>query len=519
MIKKCDAKCGADCDANLSHLWLRNNIFYYRVELPRKNNKRRYKRISLRTSNFYEAREILRQMTTDIKELFDRIRFLYNGLIFEIANSYPTGRGMGYGMMTIFQIQRRLSKHNKPKNIKELMDLSFRAEQINPIGLNQEDKDLLKEVVAMRPLLQKFIDTLDPISSLELSILSSSNSQPPSVSKRSIKEVLDAMLLKANNCKAEEIRKNNNITEILKTVGLSLEDDYSSFHNVETLDKITKYISSLSNVKGDTKRRYLRYIKELAICGSNIDPDNYKANVTANLPNLDKTKKSEKTQHKPYSKEQLLEIFDPKHNYFKENPDAFWACMIALFTGARANSAITLQYDDVFQQDGIDCIQFIENHNIKQLKNEASERIVPIHKQLLELGFVDYVRNRQKKLQAKGSEFIFPRCQTSSGKYNNKYTVRHIIGFFIKIGVKSKSKDGYNFHSFRKNISMAMQDAHIPASYINDTIGWEGKTTMEQSYSNHTLQQISEQLNKFSYDYLVPHFEKWRDILKKIKIS
>ena len=62
MIKKCDAKCGADCDANLSHLWLRNNIFYYRVELPRKNNKRRYKRISLRTSNFYEAREILRQM-------------------------------------------------------------------------------------------------------------------------------------------------------------------------------------------------------------------------------------------------------------------------------------------------------------------------------------------------------------------------------------------------------------------------------------------------------------------------
>ena len=35
-----------------------------------------------------------------------------------------------------------------------------------------------------------------------------------------------------------------------------------------------------------------------------------------------------KTMH--YSKEQLLEIFDPKHNYFKENPDAFWACMIAL---------------------------------------------------------------------------------------------------------------------------------------------------------------------------------------------
>lgn len=47
MIKKCDARHGAD-----QHLWLRNNIFYYRVELSRQDGKRRYKRVSLHTSNF-----------------------------------------------------------------------------------------------------------------------------------------------------------------------------------------------------------------------------------------------------------------------------------------------------------------------------------------------------------------------------------------------------------------------------------------------------------------------------------
>ena len=31
MLKKCDA----NCDAKAPHLWLRNNIFYYRVELER----------------------------------------------------------------------------------------------------------------------------------------------------------------------------------------------------------------------------------------------------------------------------------------------------------------------------------------------------------------------------------------------------------------------------------------------------------------------------------------------------
>ena len=76
-MRKCDANCdarrGADQYFNGYHLWLRNNIFYFRVELPKENNKRRYKRISLHTDNFYEAREIIRNMTTDNKTILDRI--------------------------------------------------------------------------------------------------------------------------------------------------------------------------------------------------------------------------------------------------------------------------------------------------------------------------------------------------------------------------------------------------------------------------------------------------------------
>ena len=89
MLKKCDA----NCDAKLPHLWLRNNIFYYRVELERVNNKRRYKRISLHTDNFFEAREKLRAMTTDKNWPFDELRRLFNGLIFDT----DLGQGLGNG--------------------------------------------------------------------------------------------------------------------------------------------------------------------------------------------------------------------------------------------------------------------------------------------------------------------------------------------------------------------------------------------------------------------------------------
>lgn len=83
----------------------------------------------------------------------------------------------------------------------------------------------------------------------------------------------------------------------------------------------------------------------------------------------------------------------------------------------------------------------------------------------------------------------------------------------MDIKVKTNNNDGFDFHSFRKNISIAMQDAGVGGTYINVIISWDGKNTMEQSYSNHTLAQINDEMKKFSYDFLEPHFAKWKKIL------
>ena len=494
-------KCDANCDAKAPHLWLRNNIFYYRVELERVNGKRRYKRISLHTDNFFEAREKLRTMTTDKNWPFDELRHLFNNLIFEQAS----GQGDSYGMLTKFQIQKRLSKRNKREDIENLVLLGGYAQQTSQTSLNSEDRQLLKQIVALLPELHVFLESQQVTS------------KPKTAPTRPISDVLEKMIVKGNNCDDEQKRKRNTITKLLKAVGISLDDDYSRFHNADTISAISKVVIDQADAKGDYKRKQLRYIKELLTCGSNIDPDNYKASMINNLPNIEKTKKAERKPHLPYSKKQLLEMFNPKHTYFKEHPDAFFACLIAMFTGARANSAITLQYDDIIEKDGIWCINFLENHPIKHLKNEASERKVPIHSQLLDLGFVDYVQRRQKELGAKGTDFIFPKCQSKNGLYNNKYTVREIFKYLLDIGVKKESKDSYDFHSFRKNASIAMQDAGISQSYINDIIGWEGKTTMEQSYSNHNLPEIKAAMEKFRYDFLSTHFAKWKEIMKKVK--
>ena len=71
-------KCKANCQAN-DNLYLRGNVFYYMVELPRQDGKRRYFIKSLHTKDYYEALERSKNMkkavelhTNDTRKLLKR---------------------------------------------------------------------------------------------------------------------------------------------------------------------------------------------------------------------------------------------------------------------------------------------------------------------------------------------------------------------------------------------------------------------------------------------------------------
>lgn len=500
-------KCDANCDANRpysSFLWLRKNIFYYSIEVARVNGKRRYKRISLRTDNYYKAREMMKQINEkQPKALIDNLRFLYNQLIFDtkIIIDGPSG---SYGMAR--QV-KTLSKRNEIALLRELVQSYtelVKEEKRQNEQFRAECRELIEQVKAVIPEATKL-----------LSDVSAKLSPKQPIQQYTIAQVLDIMLKKAHTGADTEARKRNNLTKMLTAIGIKMTDDYAKFHTPDTIQKLIDHVLTTNKNQNDNKRQWIAHIKELATCGNNLEPDVYKLNIINLLPNIPKSKKKDHKPHLPYTKDELLEIFDPKHDFFKKNPDAFWLCLIALFTGSRLNAALTLQYADICVKDGLNCFNFQENHPIKHLKNEASERIIPINDQLIDLGFVDFFNRQKARLKASNTKFIFSRCQTTGGKYNNKYTTRVLMPFFKEIGIKSGDKDQKDFHSFRKNASIGMQDAGVGLTYINDIIGWDGEGMMAEAYSNHTLSQIKEQMDKFSYDFLQPHFDKWKKILAK----
>ena len=125
------------------------------------------------------------------------------------------------------------------------------------------------------------------------------------------------------------------------------------------------------------------------------------------------------------------------------------------------------------------------------------------------------LQRKQRKLKATPNDFINQKATTKNGEYNNKFTVRVLTPFLKEIGVKTADKDGFDFHSFRKTASITMQTAKIPDSYIHAIIGWEDDNTMQQSYSNFTLEQIKKEMDTYEYDFLKDHFAKWKEIMAK----
>ncbi len=115
------------CMAKPIHLHLRNKIFYYRVELPRVNNKRRYKIISLHTQNYYEAQEKIRQME-ELQEQFIRLQRLYNNLIFVKVQKGIGGGSWGFSVSDDL-VETKLSKQNDPEDIKTFYELYLALSQ------------------------------------------------------------------------------------------------------------------------------------------------------------------------------------------------------------------------------------------------------------------------------------------------------------------------------------------------------------------------------------------------------
>lgn len=89
-------------------------------------------------------------------------------------------------------------------------------------------------------------------------------------------------------------------------------------------------------------------------------------------------------------------------------PERYWIPLVGLYSGMRQGEICQLYVDDIQQYDDIWCFN-VNDSGDKRVKNLASKRIVPVHPNLIKIGFLDYVEGMRSSEQP--PVYYFPTLQ------------------------------------------------------------------------------------------------------------
>jgi len=204
----------------------------------------------------------------------------------------------------------------------------------------------------------------------------------------------------------------------------------------------------------------------------------------------------EKDKRLPFTPAELGLIFNSPSmiQAQRSNAEAFWIPMLSLWTGARLNELCQLLVSDIQLHNEIPCMMISAGEG-KRLKTNSSQRLIPLHPKLIELGFLDYVRGAAEQ----GSLRLFPHLRVCrKGSLSDKFS-KEFARYLKKVGAKN---DKNCFHSFRHNFRDALRQAGIERDIVQALGGWKDKSAgTEDTYGQgHTTQRLYSAISKITYE-------------------
>lgn len=158
------------------------------------------------------------------------------------------------------------------------------------------------------------------------------------------------------------------------------------------------------------------------------------------------------------------------HDRFSDRggPDDMWIPLILLHSGLRPGEACQLRVTDVRQceQTGIWYFNVSDEGPKQRVKTPNARRLVPVHRLLIERGFLDYLRRRKSARKVQ----LF-NC-TPTGKENDwsrNFTQRFNRFLSNKLGYEAGSRPGA--HSLRHTFINALKEKDVPEYLVAEIAG------------------------------------------------
>ena len=166
----------------------------------------------------------------------------------------------------------------------------------------------------------------------------------------------------------------------------------------------------------------------------------------------------------------------------------YWVPLMMLHMGAGPEEILQLALSNVILRNRVFCIVIEGN-----LKNEQSQRILPIPQILLDLGFIEWVRQRRRA----GQVWLFP--EIPEDKMHGKKS--QIFGDRLRTVLKTLdiASEHEDIYALRRTLSSRLLHAGVDTGIRQRILGHLEGTTVDAHYSDDGLADLKAHLDLVDY--------------------
>lgn len=211
-----------------------------------------------------------------------------------------------------------------------------------------------------------------------------------------------------------------------------------------------------------------------------------------------------KTTHRrrPWSETELQTLFTQSlfteyalPNSKKSGKDAaYWIPLIGLYTGARISELAQLATDDIKIKSGVPTIAITNEGENQQVKTLAGIRTIPIHNELIRLGFLEYISDVAKEDHQSLWPHLIKRPNKPGGYFSNWFgEFKRTLGF----------NNTPDFHSFRHLVRSQLTNNGVAELVIDSLLGHQISGSMgAKIYTHLSIINLNNAIQTIQYPYL-----------------
>lgn len=181
----------------------------------------------------------------------------------------------------------------------------------------------------------------------------------------------------------------------------------------------------------------------------------------------------------------------PRNRWKAGGEAAYWVPLLGLFTGARIGELCQLRTVDVIEgADGLPALRITDEADGATVKSEAGHREVPVHSELIRLGFMDYVGN----VRASGEAKLWPALKYRDGKPGGYFSA------WFSEARKLAPIPVPDFHSLRHTVRSKLTDADVPEPLQDRITGHEIRGSVGTKVYDHvSMAKLRDAVERISY--------------------